>query len=209
MIIEVKVPQLSESVAEATLAAWHVKEGDAVARDQNLIDIETDKVVLELPAPDSGVIVKIIKNAGESVVAGEVIAQIDTEAKGAAAAPAAAKPGRRPPAPAAAATATAMPAARKIMDEKGIAASDVQGSGRGGRILKEDVSGGAKAKPATPSAAPPRPPRRRQASPRCRSPTWSMPMPSSPIAPSSACRCRACAPASPSAWCSRNRPTPS
>jgi 2-oxoglutarate dehydrogenase E2 component (dihydrolipoamide succinyltransferase) len=154
MIIEVKVPQLSESVAEATLAAWHVKEGDAVARDQNLIDIETDKVVLELPAPDSGVIVKIIKNAGESVVAGEVIAQLDTEAKGATAAPAAAKPAAAAPAPAAATPATAMPAARKIMEEKGIAAADVQGSGRGGRILKEDVSGGAKAKPATPSAAP-------------------------------------------------------
>ena len=155
MIIEVKVPQLSESVAEATLAAWHVKEGDAVARDQNLIDIETDKVVLELPAPDSGVIVKIIKNAGEMVVAGEVIAQIDTEAKGAVAAPAAAKPTAAAPAPAAAATATAMPSARKIMDEKGIAAADVQGSGRGGRILKEDVSGGAKPKPAAaPVAAP-------------------------------------------------------
>jgi 2-oxoglutarate dehydrogenase E2 component (dihydrolipoamide succinyltransferase) len=155
MIIEVKVPQLSESVAEATLAAWHVKEGDAVARDQNLIDIETDKVVLELPAPDSGVIVKIMKNAGESVVAGEVIAQIDTEAKGAVAAPAAAKTAAAAPAPAAAATATAMPSARKIMDEKGIAAADVQGSGRGGRILKEDVSGGAKAKPAAaPVAAP-------------------------------------------------------
>jgi 2-oxoglutarate dehydrogenase E2 component (dihydrolipoamide succinyltransferase) len=85
MIIEVKVPQLSESVAEATLSAWHVKEGDAVARDQNLIDIETDKVVLELPAPDAGVIVKIIKQNGESVASGEVIAQIDTEAKAAAA----------------------------------------------------------------------------------------------------------------------------
>jgi 2-oxoglutarate dehydrogenase E2 component (dihydrolipoamide succinyltransferase) len=157
MIIEVKVPQLSESVAEATLAAWHVKEGDAVTRDQNLIDIETDKVVLELPAPDSGVIVKIIKNAGESVVAGEVIAQLDTEAKGAVAAPATAKPAAAAPAPVAATAATAMPAARKIMEEKGIAASDVQGSGRGGRILKEDVSGGAKAKPAAPVAVAPAP----------------------------------------------------
>ena len=147
MIIEVKVPQLSESVAEATLSTWHIKEGDAVARDQNLIDIETDKVVLELPAPDSGVIVKIIKANGESVASGEVIAHIDTEAKGAVAAPAAAAP-----APAAATAATAMPAARKIMDEKGIAAADVQGSGRGGRILKEDVSGGAKLA-ATPKAA--------------------------------------------------------
>ncbi len=154
MIIEVKVPQLSESVAEATLSAWHVKEGDAISRDQNLIDIETDKVVLELPAPDSGVIVKIIKGNGETVVAGEVIAQLDTEAKAAAAAPAA-KAAAPAAAPAAAATAsaTAMPAARKIMDEKGISAADVQGSGRGGRILKEDVSGGAKAAPAAAPAA--------------------------------------------------------
>ncbi len=149
MLIEVKVPQLSESVAEATLSVWHVKEGDAVARDQNLIDIETDKVVLELPAPSAGVIVKIIKGNGEAVVAGEVIAQLDTEAKGAATAPAAAKSAAKAVvASGPAAAATAMPAARKIMDEKGIAAADVQGSGRGGRILKEDVSGGAKATPA-------------------------------------------------------------
>jgi 2-oxoglutarate dehydrogenase E2 component (dihydrolipoamide succinyltransferase) len=153
MIIEVKVPQLSESVAEATLSAWHVKEGDAVTRDQNLIDIETDKVVLELPAPDAGVIVKIIKQNGETVASGEVIAQIDTEGKAAAAAPAAAKPAAAPAAaPAPAGSATAMPAARKIMDEKGISAADVQGSGRGGRILKEDVSGAAR--PAAPAPAP-------------------------------------------------------
>ena len=144
MLIEVKVPQLSESVAEATLSTWHIKEGDAVARDQNLIDIETDKVVLELPAPDAGVIVKIIKANGESVASGEVIAHIDTEAKGATVAPAAAKPAAAA-APAPATAATAMPAARKIMDEKGISAADVQGSGRGGRILKEDVSGATKA----------------------------------------------------------------
>ncbi len=153
MIIEVKVPQLSESVAEATLSAWHVKEGDAVTRDQNLIDIETDKVVLELPAPDAGVIVKIIKQNGETVASGEVIAQIDTEGKAAAAAPAAAKPAAAPAAaPAPAGSATAIPAARKIMDEKGISAADVQGSGRGGRILKEDVSGAAR--PAAPAPAP-------------------------------------------------------
>src|SRR3954466_485740 len=95
-IIEVKVPQLSESVAEATLLDWHKKEGDAVARDENVIDIETDKVVLELPAPAAGVITEIIKLDGSTVVAGEVIAKIDTEAKAGAvaaapAAPAAAK----------------------------------------------------------------------------------------------------------------------
>ena len=90
-IIEVKVPQLSESVAEATLLQWHKKVGEAVARDENLIDIETDKVVLELPAPDAGVIVEVIKGDGSTVVAGEVIAKLDTEAKaGAVAAPAAA-----------------------------------------------------------------------------------------------------------------------
>ena len=151
MIIEVKVPQLSESVAEATLSSWHVKEGDAVARDQNLIDIETDKVVLELPAPDAGVIVKIIKGNGETVTSGEVIAQIDTEAKASAPSAAKAAASGKAAAPAAApAAATAMPAARKIMDEKGIAATDVQGTGRGGRILKEDVTG---AKPAAPAPA--------------------------------------------------------
>ena len=158
MLIEVKVPQLSESVAEATLSTWHIKEGDAVALDQNLIDIETDKVVLELPAPDAGVIVKIIKANGESVASGEVIAHIDTEAKGATVAPAAAKPAAAA-APAPATAATAMPAARKIMDEKGIAAADVQGSGRGGRILKEDVSGATKAAaaPAAKAAVSPAP----------------------------------------------------
>jgi 2-oxoglutarate dehydrogenase E2 component (dihydrolipoamide succinyltransferase) len=150
MLIEVKVPQLSESVAEATLSAWHVKEGDAVGRDQNLIDIETDKVVLELPAPAAGVIVKIIKGNGETVVSGEVIAQLDTEAAAGAAVTATAAPVAAPaPAPAAAAP-VAMPSARKLMDEKGLTAADVQGTGRGGRILKEDVTG--TGKPAAPAA---------------------------------------------------------
>ena len=79
-IIEVKVPQLSESVAEATLLQWHKKVGDAVARDENLIDVETDKVVLELPAPNAGVITQIVKPDGSTVVAGEVIALLDTDA---------------------------------------------------------------------------------------------------------------------------------
>src|SRR5579864_3128894 len=85
MRIEVKVPQLPESIAEATLVSWHKKEGEAVKRDENLIDIETDKVVLELPAPSDGVIIKIAKGDGGTVVPGEVIATIDTEAKTAAA----------------------------------------------------------------------------------------------------------------------------
>jgi 2-oxoglutarate dehydrogenase E2 component (dihydrolipoamide succinyltransferase) len=164
MLIEVKVPQLSESVAEATLSQWHIKEGDAVTRDQNLIDIETDKVVLELPAPDSGVIVKIVKTNGDMVVSGEVIAHLDTDAKAAAGA---AKPAAAAPAPAAtpaaasaAPAAVAMPAARKMMDEKGMSAADVTGTGRGGRILKEDVAGtGATsvAPAAKPAAAPAQP----------------------------------------------------
>ncbi len=143
MLIDVKVPQLSESVAEATLVSWHKQEGQAVARDENLIDIETDKVVLELPAPESGVLVKILKGNGESVVAGEVIAQLDTEAKAAAgtaaAAPAksAAVPQKLTSAPAAAAPAG--PAARKLMAEKGLDAGAVEGSGRGGRVTKADV----------------------------------------------------------------------
>ena len=148
-IIDVKVPQLSESVAEATLVAWHKKEGEAVSRDENLIDIETDKVVLELPAPEGGVIVKLIKGDGDTVVSGEVIAQIDTAATAsapapaaAASAPAAAAPAAVPAAAAAApavAAGTASPAARKILDEKGIAAADVAGTGRGGRVSKEDA----------------------------------------------------------------------
>src|SRR5204863_2558092 len=94
-IIEVKVPQLSESVSEATLLDWHKKEGEKVSRDENLIDIETDKVVLELPAPADGVLVKIMKKAKDSVGSGDVIAQIDTEGKATAAAAAAPAPARK------------------------------------------------------------------------------------------------------------------
>ena len=155
MLLEVKVPQLSESVAEATLVSWHKKEGEAVARDENLIDIETDKVVLELPAPGAGVIVKIIKGNGELVTSGEVIAHIDTEAAAGVSAPAAEAPKAAAPAPAAAPAASpeAMPSARKIMEEKGVSASDVTGTGRGGRILKEDVLGTGSKPAATPTPA--------------------------------------------------------
>jgi len=137
MIIEVKVPQLSESVAEATLLDWHKKEGEAVSRDENLIDIETDKVVLELPAPADGVLVKIIKKARDSVGSGEVIAQIDTEGKASASSAAPKKEApqekARPAAPA------VMPAAQKLAAEKGIDPSRIQGSGRDGRVTKGDV----------------------------------------------------------------------
>jgi 2-oxoglutarate dehydrogenase E2 component (dihydrolipoamide succinyltransferase) len=142
MLVEVTVPQLSESVAEATLVTWHKQVGEAIVRDENLIDIETDKVVLELPAPCDGVITKIIKANGAMVVSGEVIAVIDSGAKAAKkaevateAAPAAA------PEVSAAPAAHAMPAARKLMAEKGIDASGIEGSGRGGRITKGDVLG--------------------------------------------------------------------
>jgi 2-oxoglutarate dehydrogenase E2 component (dihydrolipoamide succinyltransferase) len=142
-IIEVQVPQLSESVAEGTLATWKKKVGDAVGRDEILVDIETDKVVLEVPSPGAGVLVEIVKADGDTVVSGELIARIDTEAKAGAAAPAAEAPkAAAAPAPAAAAAApagTASPSARKILDEKGVAAADVAGSGRGGRVTKEDA----------------------------------------------------------------------
>jgi 2-oxoglutarate dehydrogenase E2 component (dihydrolipoamide succinyltransferase) len=140
MLIEVKVPQLSESVAEATLLAWHKKQGEAVKRDENLIDIETDKVVLELPAPVDGVLVSVKKGDKSTVVAGEVIATIDTEGKASAvsAAPVQEKPAAEKPKPAAAAPAV-MPAAQKIAAEKGIDTSTVQGTGRDGRVTKGDV----------------------------------------------------------------------
>jgi 2-oxoglutarate dehydrogenase E2 component (dihydrolipoamide succinyltransferase) len=146
MIIEVQVPQLSESVAEGTLASWKKKIGDAVARDEILIDIETDKVVLEVPSPAEGVLVEIVKADGETVVSGELIARIDSEAKAGAAVPAGEAPKAVAAAPAAASAPAAAapagmasPAARKILDEKGVAAADVAGSGRGGRVTKEDA----------------------------------------------------------------------
>ncbi|TXL67225.1 2-oxoglutarate dehydrogenase complex dihydrolipoyllysine-residue succinyltransferase [Zeimonas arvi] len=164
-LIEVKVPQLSESVAEATLLQWHKKVGEAVARDENLIDIETDKVVLELPAPDAGVITQIVKGDGSTVVAGEVIAILDTEAKaGAVAAPAAAAaPAQAVPAAAAPAAApaaaggakagVAMPAAAKLMAETGLAPAQVAGTGRDGRITKGDVLAAVGAAAAAPTPA--------------------------------------------------------
>src|SRR5436305_234717 len=141
MIVEVKVPQLSESVSEATLLDWHKKEGEPVKRDENLIDIETDKVVLELPAPADGVLVRIMKKAKESVGSGDIIAQIDTEANAGAAAPQSpAKPVAAEPAqPAAKPQPSVMPSAQKIAAEKGIDTSKVAGTGRDGRVTKGDV----------------------------------------------------------------------
>jgi 2-oxoglutarate dehydrogenase E2 component (dihydrolipoamide succinyltransferase) len=158
MQVEVKVPQLSESVSEATLVTWHKKVGEAVKRDENLIDIETDKVVLETPSPSDGVLVKIVAADGASVASGDVLAVIDTEAKGsvAAAPPPAAMPPAAPAvaAPAAASGAkAASPAATKIAAEKGLDTASVAGTGRDGRVTKQDVVGA----PATPAPAAARP----------------------------------------------------
>jgi 2-oxoglutarate dehydrogenase E2 component (dihydrolipoamide succinyltransferase) len=153
-LIEVKVPQLSESVAEATLLQWHKKVGDAVTRDENLIDVETDKVVLELPAPESGVITQIVKPDGSTVGSGEIIAVIDTEAK-AGTAPAQAVVA----APVVAAVSVsvskadvAMPAAAKMLADNNMTASQVTGTGKDGRVTKGDVIGSL-AKPAVAAPA--------------------------------------------------------
>ncbi|MFZ1179951.1 MAG: 2-oxoglutarate dehydrogenase complex dihydrolipoyllysine-residue succinyltransferase [Herbaspirillum sp.] len=146
--IEVKVPQLSESVAEATLLQWYKKVGEAVARDENLIDIETDKVVLELPAPDAGVIIQIIKADGSTVTAGEVIAILDTDAI-AQVSPLEIKAAPAPqntnqPAAAAAPgpvdkSGIAMPAAAKILADNDMSIAQVAGTGKDGRVTKGDV----------------------------------------------------------------------
>jgi len=145
-IIEVHVPQLSESVAEATLLSWHKKVGEAVARDENLIDIETDKVVLELPASTQGVVVEIVKPDGSTVVSGEIIARIDTEATASSSAPSSAPaaatsvPSSAPAAKAPASSGTiAMPAAAKMLSENQMSASAVTGTGKDGRVTKGDV----------------------------------------------------------------------
>ncbi len=148
-IVEVKVPQLSESVAEATLMSWKKKAGEAVAADELLIEIETDKVVLEVPAPAAGVLAEIVEADGATVASEQVIARIDTNAVASAApasAPAAA-PAAAASAPAAVAAPAAggskgdvaMPAAAKILSEKGLSPSDVQGSGKDGRVTKGDA----------------------------------------------------------------------
>jgi 2-oxoglutarate dehydrogenase E2 component (dihydrolipoamide succinyltransferase) len=140
MIVEVKVPQLSESVAEATLLEWHKKQGEAVSRDEILIEIETDKVVMELPSPADGVLVEIVKGDRGAVSSGELIARIDTEAKSAAGAkPAAPPPVATPPTGSSQPTPSVMPAARKLAEEQGIDPSRIQGSGRDGRVTKADV----------------------------------------------------------------------
>jgi 2-oxoglutarate dehydrogenase E2 component (dihydrolipoamide succinyltransferase) len=148
-IIEVKVPQLSESVAEATLLQWKKKVGDAVAVDEILIDVETDKVVLEVPAPSAGVLVEIIAADGATVMAEQLIARIDTTATAsaagpvAAAIPAATTTTSAPVASSAAVSAShagvAMPAAAKLMADNHLASGSVPGTGKDGRVTKGDV----------------------------------------------------------------------
>jgi 2-oxoglutarate dehydrogenase E2 component (dihydrolipoamide succinyltransferase) len=138
MQVEVKVPVLSESVAEATLISWHKKQGEYVERDESLIDIETDKVILELPAPVSGTLTKIIKGDGATVVSSELIAIIDSEAKA---------PPKKTTTASKKSTATEkpvmMPAAKRVAAERNLDTEEISticGSGRGGRITKEDIA---------------------------------------------------------------------
>jgi 2-oxoglutarate dehydrogenase E2 component (dihydrolipoamide succinyltransferase) len=166
MLVEVLVPQLSESVAEATLLSWHKKIGQAVTADENMIDIETDKVVLELPAPASGVLTQVLAEDGATVVAGQVIAMIDTEAQADANTTSATASVATPVATTAAvsnnsAAGIAMPAAAKILAEKGVSAADVAGTGKDGRVTKADAMASTvnaqaalKAAPATTSGIP-------------------------------------------------------
>ncbi|MBK9238354.1 MAG: 2-oxoglutarate dehydrogenase complex dihydrolipoyllysine-residue succinyltransferase [Rhodoferax sp.] len=161
-IVEVKVPQLSESVAEATLLQWKKKVGQAVAIDEILIEVETDKVVLEVPAPAAGVLVELVQADGATVAAEQLIARIDTEASASAAAPtplavATAKLTAAAPAPVAPAMAgVAMPAAAKLMADNQLAAGSVPGTGKDGRVTKGDVLAavaGASAPKAAPAVA--------------------------------------------------------
>ena len=164
-IVEVKVPQLSESVAEATMLTWKKKAGEAVAVDEILIEIETDKVVLEVPAPAAGVLAEIVQDDGATVVAEQLIAKIDTEGTAGVAAPAAAPAAAAPAAAVAVAAAAtgsskadvAMPAAAKLLADNNLSVSAVTGTGKDGRVTKGDVLGavaGGAAKAVVPSAIP-------------------------------------------------------
>ena len=161
-IVEVKVPELSESIAEASMLTWKKKAGESVAVDEILIEIETDKVVLEVPAPSAGVLQEIVEGDGATVVSGQVIARIDTEAVAGAAAPAAAAPAAATAAAAAAPAAAnkgdvAMPAAAKLLADNNLSVSAVAGTGKDGRVTKGDVLGAVAAgaaKSVAPSAIP-------------------------------------------------------
>ncbi|AZC49351.1 MULTISPECIES: 2-oxoglutarate dehydrogenase complex dihydrolipoyllysine-residue succinyltransferase [Pseudomonas] len=156
MAIEIKAPTFPESVADGTVATWHKKPGDAVKRDELIVDIETDKVVLEVLATADGVLGAIVKNEGDTVLSDEVLGSI-AEGAAAAAAPAAAAPAvAQAAAPAAEGEddPIAAPAARKLAEENGINIASVAGTGKGGRVTKEDVVAAVAAKKAAPAAAP-------------------------------------------------------
>ena len=160
MIIEVKVPVFAESITEGTLIEWRKQVGESVARDEILVDIETDKVVLDVPAPQAGVLVEILVQNGETVGTEQLLAKIDTEAAASASAPAAVS--QEQPAPAAAPVpasntqaGVALPAAAKLAAETGVDVSSIQGSGRDGRVLKEDVKAAAARTAAAPAVAVP------------------------------------------------------
>ncbi|MCG8561781.1 MAG: 2-oxoglutarate dehydrogenase complex dihydrolipoyllysine-residue succinyltransferase [Hyphomicrobiales bacterium] len=169
MATEIRVPTLGESVTEATVGQWFKKSGDAVAVDEPLVELETDKVTIEVPAPSAGVLSEIVVNEGDTVEVGALLASIEAGEGAAAPAPAkaaapAAEPAAAPaPAPAAAAAADSplSPAVRKLLDESDVDPATVQGTGKGGRILKEDVlsviEGGAAARPAAAPAVAPAP----------------------------------------------------
>ncbi|MDO8719570.1 MAG: 2-oxoglutarate dehydrogenase complex dihydrolipoyllysine-residue succinyltransferase [Polaromonas sp.] len=162
-IVEVKVPQLSESVAEATMLQWKKKVGDAIAVDEILIEIETDKVVLEVPAPSAGVLVELVVADGGTVVSDQVIARIDTEGKAGAVAPASAAAAAVAPAAATVSVpapavggsmaGVPMPSAAKLMADNNLAAGSVPGTGKDGRVTKGDVLGATAAGAAKPVAA--------------------------------------------------------
>jgi 2-oxoglutarate dehydrogenase E2 component (dihydrolipoamide succinyltransferase) len=170
MTMEVRVPQLPESVADATLVAWHKKVGDSVARDENLADLETDKVVLEVPAPVTGVVKSLEREAGASVTSGQLLAVIDEQASAQAPAKPAPKADARKPAEPKKAESAATPtpaaprkeesagklspAARRMVEENKLAPASIAGSGRDGRITKSDVAHHLEAPQQAPAAAP-------------------------------------------------------
>jgi 2-oxoglutarate dehydrogenase E2 component (dihydrolipoamide succinyltransferase) len=150
MAIEIKAPTFPESIADGTVATWHKQPGDAVKRDELLVDIETDKVVLEVVSPADGVLVSVLKNEGDTVLSAEIIAMV--EAGAVAAAPSAAPVAAQAAAPVAAAELLAAPAARKLAEENGIDMSTIATTGKDGRVTKEDVVAAIAAKKAAPAA---------------------------------------------------------